>query len=134
MKKKLISLLLAALLLLTACGGNINNVKKTIGESDIYTYQEIESAMDVAISYFAKEFQGCTLTEIIYSDSANGDAAAEWAQQYDANEAIVLVSTFEVGKSGGDGSLTPGSTYRNWKWILTRDGGGKWELQTWGYG
>lgn len=131
--KKILPILLAALLLLTGCGGNISNVKKTIGESDIFTRQEIEAAMDAAISYFAKEFRGCTLTEIIYSDSANGDAAAEWAQQYGADEGIILISTFEVSESGADGSLNPGSTYHNWKWILTRNDGEYWKLQTWGY-
>ena len=56
-----------------------------------------------------------------------------WAEQYDAEQAIVLVSSFDVDSSGGDGSLNPNSTYDNWKWILTRNDNEKWTLQTWGY-
>ena len=134
MKKILLSLFLSLMLVLTACGGNVRNVKKTVGESQQFTAQEIEDAMDTAIHYFAKEFNGCTMTEIIYSESASHDAAAEWAVQYGADEGIVLLSTFEVDETGGDGSLNPGSTYRNWQWILVRTDGGDWELKTWGYG
>ena len=134
MRKKLFPLLLAASLLLTACGGNVSHVKKSIGESEIYTRQEFESAMNVAISYFAKELDGCTLNNIVYNEEFRPGAAEEWAQQYDSDQAILLISSFEVGASGGDGSLNPNSTYNNWQWILVRDSGGNWELKTWGYG
>ena len=58
----------------------------------------------------------------------------EWARQYGADEAIVLLSDFSVSRFGGDGSLDPNENYINWKWILTRSDGGAWELRTWGYG
>jgi hypothetical protein len=38
-----------------------------------------------------------------------------------------------VDEFGGDGSLNPGDTYRNWKWILKETQFG-WVLETWGYG
>ncbi|MCC3868520.1 hypothetical protein K0039_09925 [Terrisporobacter mayombei] len=58
----------------------------------------------------------------------------EWAKQYNSDEAIILLSNFDVDSSGGDGSLDPNSTYTDWQWILVRDReNSKWTLKTWGY-
>lgn len=136
--KKAYVLVAAVLLLgmlLTGCGGgNVDRVVRNIGSSEIYTAVEIEQAMDTAIAYFDDEFDGCTLTAITYDESRSAKAGEEWAEQYGEEEAIVLISSFAVDASGGDGSLQPNSTYNNWQWILTRSNSGKWTLQTWGYG
>lgn len=133
--KKLICLFLSLCLLLTGCGGgNASQVQLITGESALFTEGEIEAAMEVAMNYFRKEFDGCTMTKIEYIESKSQPAALEWAQQYGAEEAIVLYSSFDVDASGGDGSLNPNSTYTNWQWILTRDEGENWVLRTWGYG
>ena len=52
---------------LTACCGNINNVKILEWESQVYSKEEIESAIKVAAEYFKKGFSGCTLTSITYA-------------------------------------------------------------------
>ena len=44
-----------------------------------------------------------------------------------------MLSNFTVDGSGGDGSLNPNSTYKNWNWILVRGGSGDWTLKDWGY-
>ena len=133
--KKIVSLLLVLCLLLTGCGGgNISGVQVAIGESACFTREEIEQAMDVAMDYFRREFDGCTMTAIRYDEGKSYAQSLEWANTYGAEEAIVLYSDFDVDASGGDGSLNPNSTYRNWQWVLTRNGGGAWVLQTWGYG
>ena len=133
--KKLICLFLPLCLLLTGCGGgDASQVQLSTGESALFTEGEIEAAMEVAMNYFRKEFDGCTMTKIEYIESKSQPAALEWAQQYGAEEAIVLYSSFDVDASGGNGSLNPNSTYTNWQWILTRDEGENWVLRTWGYG
>ena len=133
--KRLLLMICAVALLLTGCGGGtVSGVQKVIGKSEIFSPREIEAAMELALDYFRKEFDGCTMTEIKYNEEKSGDAAKEWAQQYGAEEGIVLYSSFDVDATGGDGSLNPNSTYSNWKWILTRDNGGRWTLRTWGYG
>lgn len=120
---------------LSGCGGgNVSQTQMVIGESVLFAPEEIENAMEVAMNHFRREFDGCTMTKIEYIEAKSEPAAKEWAQQYGAEEAIVLYSSFEVGESGGDGSLNPNSTYNNWQWILTRDNGGEWVLRTWGYG
>lgn len=133
--KKLIVLLLALVCLfsLASCGGNVRNVNRSEYASEIYTDAEIESAIDTAIAYFEKNFVGCTLTEITYLGDDKQDDWQEFAERNHADDVIVLVSTFEVDASGGDGSLNPNSTYTNWKWILVRTDGGKWKHVDHGY-
>ena len=122
-------------LVLSGCGGgNASEVQVITGESALFTEGEIEDAMETAMNYFRKEFDGCTMTKIEYIESKSEPAAREWAQQYGADEAIVLYSVFDVDASGGDGSLNPNSTYSNWQWVLTRNQGEDWVLRTWGYG
>ena len=133
-QKQIVALLLALLLILSlaACG-------KTQGYTVIvpydahYSEKEIRAAMHVAARYFEQEFDGCTLLSLAYDESKVKDAEPEWAAQYDADEAIVLLSSFHVDGSGGDGSLNANSDYTDWQWILVRNGGGKWALKTWGY-
>ena len=133
--KKVIAfvVVLVCMLSLTACGGNVENVKITDYSSMVYSDAEIESAIDVAIKYFKKNFDGCTLTEITYSGDDSLDDAQDVADRNNADDVIVLVSTFEVDASGGDGSLEPNSTYTDYEWILVRRNGGKWKHVDHGY-
>lgn len=134
--KKLLCLICLFALLLTGCGkgGNASQVQVITGESQLFTEREIENAMEEAMNYFRKEFDGCTMTKIEYNEEKSGASAEEWARQYGADEGIVLYSSFDVDASGGDGSLNPNSTYNNWQWVLTRNAGENWVLRTWGYG
>ena len=129
----MVVLFMALLGLLTACGGDVSQVEVLDwAPSAIYSDGEIEAAIQAAKAYFAREFGGCTLLQIGYA----GDDASEfqqWAEQCGAQEAIVLTSSFAVGPGGGDGSLTPDSTYSNWKWILVRDDAGPWKHADHGY-
>lgn len=127
-------ILLSLALLLSGCmeRGNVNHVHKTVGESSVYTKAEIEDAMDVVIRHFRREFEGCTLVHLYYEEDTIKNKS--WALQYGTQEGIVLLSSFEVGPEGSNGSLNPDSTYNRWSWILTRDNGGNWHLRTWGYG
>lgn len=146
--KKLFALTLLFVLVLTlcACGGNPEesdaepytdggriNVVVQNEESSLYTEEEVDAAVETVIDYFGQNFDGCTLTKLGYPGD---DEAAfhEWADQYGADEAIVLTSTFDVDESGGDGSLEPNSTYTDWQWVLVRDAGGAWRHVTHGYG
>ena len=102
--------------------------------SDIYTDADIQAAMDTVMTYFETEFKGCTLTQLCYPGDASADLFTEWAEECEADEAIVLYSSFDTDTSGGDGSLEPNTTYDDFQWILVRDNGGTWEVKTYGYG
>lgn len=133
-KYKIIPLFLVLALLLSACGGKVLGVRKVYGASRQFSRWEIGSAMQTVTRFFAREFDGCTMTRLEYDEEKTKKEADAWAEQYNASEAIVLLSDFRVDASGGDGSLNPDSTYRNYQWILTRTALGSWKLQTWGYG
>ena len=130
----LLSLLLCAALLTACGGGDISEVGRQMVESERYSKAEISRAMDQVEDHFRNEFDGCKLLDLRYDEEKTRAVAEVWAQQYGADEAIVLYSDFEVDSSGGDGSLNPDSTYRNWKWVLIRNRREAWELKTWGYG
>lgn len=136
MKKiKVFLSLVLCLVLLTACGGgDVSEVGRQVGEPTLFSEQEVDQAMDEVVKFFRAEFDGCKLLNLRYDEERNREEAEGWARQYDAEEAIVLLSDFKVDSSGGDGSLNPDSTYRNWKWILIRNRREAWELKTWGYG
>ena len=134
MKKcRWIALCLLLALLLTACGGgDVRNVERRIGRCEQYSEKQINDAMDEVEKFFKAEFDGCKLLRLEYDEEKTLEEAREWSTQCGA-DAIVLVSDFSVDGSGGDGSLNPGETYRNWKWILKKSTVG-WKLETWGYG
>lgn len=135
MKKAVLTFLLVSIMLLTACGGgNVDALEIPDWKpSEIYTDDEIESAFQTVKDYFSREFDGCSLKKLYYPGDTFELAFQEWAAQYDADEAIVIYSSFDVDSSGGDGSLNPNSTYENWQWILIRKNGGNWEHATHGY-
>jgi hypothetical protein len=134
--KKLISVILCVLLLFSLCAcnsGKIDDVKMPFMESEIYSQEDISLAISAITEEFKKEWSGCTLTEIYY---AGDDVSAEyqdWADRHNADEVIVLLSSFDVDSSGGDGSLNSNSTYNNWSWILVRTAGGEWKHVDHGY-
>lgn len=129
---RLTALLLALALMLCACGGDVSHVERVIGESELYTETEIKGAMSEVAEFFRAEFDGCTLTELRYDEEKFAEKQIKWAEEY-GSEVIVLLSTFDVDESGGEGNLEPNSTYEGYQWILTRTLFG-WELQNWGYG
>ena len=135
--KKFIPLLimLAISVFLSGCArGDVTKVNIIDRPSQIYSEKEIHKAVDVAVEYFKREFSGCTLLDIGYAGDEKGQAFIEWANQYDVDQVIILVSSFAVGPEGGDGSLNPNDTYGNWQWILGRTVGGQWKHLTHGYG
>lgn len=134
MKKKA-SLLMCCILVLSlcSCGGNIKNVKTHEVDSQLYTQDNINAAIETIKKEFDKDWKGCTLTEIYYAGDDTSKDYQDWADRNDADEVIVLLSSFDVDSSGGDGSLNPNSTYDNWNWILVRTNKGKWKHVDHGY-
>ncbi len=134
MKKMLLFIFaLICLILLTACGGDIGKVRIQTCSSDLYSQEEISDAIETALRHFRKEFKDCTLAEIGYLGDEKIRNYQEFAVRNQADDVIVLVSSFTVGASGGDGSLNPNSVYWDWKWILVRNNGGKWRHVDHGY-
>ena len=133
MSKIIKTLILIIIFSLSGCGGNVKNVNINDVESEYYTSKEINSAIETIIKQFDKEWDGCTLNEIYYAGDSMSKDYQDWADRNNADEVIVLLSSFEVDSSGGDGSLNPNSTYDGWLWILVRNTDGQWKHVDHGY-
>ena len=133
--KKIYSAILCILLVLclNACGGKISEATTHNVDSDMYSQEDIASAIDVIKKEFKSNWKGCTLKEIYYAGDDSSIAYQDWAERNDTDEVIVLLSSFDVDSSGGDGSLNPNSTYTGWNWVLVRENGGKWQHVDHGY-
>ena len=132
--KKCLAFIMAVTLAISLSGcGVAVTANKIIPDSDIFTKSEIKSAMNKVSKHFMFHFEGCVLLELEYDEEYSKERAADWAENYGADEAIVLLSKFFVA-GDSDGSLEPGETYKDWNWILVRNKGGSWKLKTWGYG
>lgn len=135
MKKYMCTILCVLLVFFSgcSCGGKVSNLKIHDVASRMYSNDDIISAIDTIKTHFKRNWSGCTLTEIYYAGDDYTKACQKWADRHNADEVIVLLSSFDVDTSGGDGSLNPDSTYDNWSWILVRTNGGKWKHVDHGY-
>ena len=133
--KKIVYIMLCILLVcsLSACGGNVSKVNTHNVDSEIYSEEDINAAIDTIKKEFKTDWKGCTLTEIYYAGDDSSKDHQDWANRNNADEVIVLQSSFDVDSSGGDGSLNPNSTYNGWNWILVRTNGGQWQHVDHGY-
>lgn len=132
----LVILVLAAVLVLTGNRGNISNVNRVVGYSALYGENSINEAFDVIEKKFAKDFEGCTLTELRYDKDVENRFAEEIEKYHKENnqELIVVLLTFDTDEKGGDGGVNPNATYTNWQWHLVKTKDKKnWEIISWGY-
>ena len=134
--KKIVCIISCILLALglSACGGDVSGAETKSVDSEVYSKEDIDAAVDTIKHEFKSSWNGCTLREIYYAGDDSIESHQDWADRNDADEVIVLLSSFDVDSSGGDGSLNPDSTYSDWKWILVRSDGGKWKHVDHGYG
>ena len=75
----------AAVLVLTGNRGNISNVNRVVGYSALYDENSINEAFDVIEKKFAKDFEGCTLTELRYDEDVENRFAEEIEKYYKEN-------------------------------------------------
>lgn len=141
-KTTLLLIVLMTALWLCGCekGGDVSNLVVKETPSELYTQDEINDAIAVIKLDFSRSWSGCKLKEIAY---AGDDATKREAEYYLKNDSpktwgefdqiIILVSSFDVDDTGGDGSLNPNDTYTSWKWILVRSSGGNWRHVDHGY-
>lgn len=132
----LVILVLAAVLVLTGNRGNVSNVNRVVGYSALYGENSINEAFDVIEKKFAKDFEGCTLTELRYDKDVENRFAEEIEKYHKENnqELIVVLLTFDTDEKGGDGGVNPNATYTNWQWNLVKTKDKKnWEIISWGY-
>jgi len=113
--------------------GNIDNLKIQIGNSALYSEEELREATGYILGMFQVQFTDCVMTELTYDEAFSLQESEIWANQYGADCAIVFKSTFETTENYAQFDMEPGTVYSEYQWILTRNEGEGWTLQTWGY-
>lgn len=138
--KRLLSIFCLFLICLTlsSCtqsAGKSDNTVIDTGKSSKFSNKEIQSAANCVTNKF-KDFKGCKLTKLWYDEKSSNQQIEGYISNgkgsingVKAENVIVLSSNFDVDSRGGDGSLNPNSTYKNWNWILIRDSKeGNWKV------
>ena len=132
--KKLTTLLLTVAVVLgfAGCAGNCDNLEiLDWTPSEIYTDEEIKAAIDTVCTDF-RHWKGCTLDTITYAGDDVSVAYADWAERYECDQTLVLVSSFSTNGNPEE-PLEKNETYDNYKWILVRKDGGNWSHVDNGY-
>ncbi len=114
--------------------GDVSNVKIIPIESEIYSNEEINSAIDVILKEFKENYNGCSLLEIKYIGDEKNNDYIDWTTRHNKSEVIVFISNFKVGPNAGDGVLNPNSEYEGYSWILVRNENENWIHVDGGYG
>jgi len=133
--KKLFALTMLFVLALTLCacgGGKTTDAAILPSESEIYTQEEIDEAIQTAVGYFNRHFDGCTLRSIGYIGDMQMERLSREDPTCSTDTHIVLLSSFETDSTVKPGSLMPGETYTDWAWNLGRDDNGHWQFPSQG--
>ena len=91
----LVILVLAAVLVLTGNRGNISNVNRVVGYSALYGENSINEAFDVIEEKFAKDFEGCALTELRYDKDVENRFAEEIESNHKENNQELIVKYYQ---------------------------------------
>ncbi|MEH7402610.1 hypothetical protein V7148_16645, partial [Gottfriedia acidiceleris] len=111
-----------------------NHVKVRIGQSKKLTKTDIKTAFDTVKKEFKKDKnnEGCTITELHYSENQAIDADTIDDYMEDKN-AIVVFSTIKTAPTVV-GGWDANQTMDNFSWTLVRDSKkGKWRVKDAGY-
>ncbi|MCR5689182.1 MAG: hypothetical protein K6G71_02945 [Clostridiales bacterium] len=139
MKKAIVIVLcLMIAVSLCSCGTNGDKVPAdaattSAAASAKYSQEDIDSAIDTIKKEFDRNWPGCTLKEIYYAGDETTAQYRDWADRNNAEEVIVLLSTFETGTPAGNSGLNSNQVYEGWNWILVRNAGGQWQHVDHGY-
>ena len=117
-----ISFLILICVIFGACG-DVSNVDIHNETSKIFSQDDITAAEQV--------WSGQTLTELYYPGDDWADEFEHWKAFYNADEAIVLLSSIDVNVDAT--SLKAGDTLTEFNWVLVRDKGKQWEYKDCGY-
>ena len=129
--KKFLKLFVVAIIVLSFSGCGITFLaRKNVGDSKIFSKEDIEEAMDIVCEEIKKS-EGYVLLELKYEEDFCKKQMKYYMEQYSADEAIVLRSKFFVSKET-EGTLEKGEIAK-WSWIITRNIGEEWELKDAGY-
>ena len=114
--------------------GDITAVESPMVGSELYTQEEIHSAIECTKEYFFHNFEGCTLNRLSYA----GDEVTKNEIQSLEEEAlssdekfIILYADFYV--ESNDGGFSDNTAYENMKFYVWGNADGSWQVDGYGY-
>ena len=125
-------LMLVVLYVLEFDTGHIYHVEVEIGESELYTDDEIEEAASVLKCYFFLNMPGFEIREISYQEEEAYPQMLAMAEtgEIGGMENVIVFRSVYVRLHGYDG-VGENNTEQTRQWILTRDSEeGKWKVDT----
>jgi len=136
MRRVIAVVILLCSVMISSCGkAKMNNVSVDYGKSEIYSQEEMDSAVELIKKEFSA-WDGCKLHSISYRGDEysknNVDYCNELEKDAGYDECIVFESSFHSPKDGGD-AWNPDEEYAGWDWYLARKSNGSWTLLMWGY-
>ncbi len=131
--KRIISLLILCplLLSLTSCG-TLNFVDIEEFSSEVYTANDITSAMELVL----EQFHGRTdtiLLKLSYIGDEWLDDYRDWADRNNADDVIVILTDYYISFFSDNPIMNTGFKYEDYNYILVRSEGGEWEIVDQGY-
>ena len=109
--------------LLSACSGNARFAALQIGESEKFTEDEINAAVQVVRK---NAFESTFVTRIVYDEARSDEVIRGYLENGKGSvngvaedNVIVLFTDFVTG--GKTGALNPHDVYTDYNWILIRD-------------
>ena len=131
--KRIFSMLLIFVLLLSLSScGTLNFVDIEEFSSNVYTTQDITSAMELVLEEFQGKKDRILLNLSYIGDSRLADYE-DWADRNGADDVIVFLTDYYVSFFSDTPTQNTASEYENWKFILVRSDGGEWEIVDQGY-
>jgi len=121
--------------------GRVENVEITIGTSYRFSIEEIEEAINRIKEKFTAEFKGCELLQLWYEVEGLDHYIERYMRSgrgsrngVNRENVIVLFSNYKADSSHAGGPFSQNTIYKDWSWILIRDGKkDPWRVDDWGY-
>lgn len=130
---KRILCLILALLVLALCACRAENTEIKIGESELYTREEIMAAAKVVVNAYNGS-EDLTLLRVEYDEDLTLREMESRKKHYGDETVIVLRGDIYVGVNAmAVGAFVPGRTSTDYQFILTRDNFGRWTIRDSGY-
>ena len=132
-RKLLLAIIIPVILGLSVIGiflfkSNSHEVKLDIADSEIYSVEEREAAINSVIQKF-EDFNGCKLYSLTYAGDQKSNMETEYLN--DGRKCIDIDSSFRSPIFGGGG--WDSNEIYTWHWVCAQNTDGSWEVVNYGY-
>lgn len=132
------AVLICTVLLTSACAGlyylMVKDNGKTdytdiiIGESSVYSQEELEAAVDAVLREFRSSFDACVMLNISFDEEVSNQQT-----KWDEEENIIALSSTLYIRGFSSQGFEPYMVYERWMWTVQKNPLGGWTVLSEGY-